>query len=98
MVQALAKSMMDGLKDGRMYYDYAKEAKEHKCNDLATFFIGRAKVRMQMITEDHTKVKELIKKMESEKEKPYEEGKWDCLHTYLMEEKEHLDYLISSFK
>lgn len=98
MMNDMVKSLMDGLKDARMYYDYAKEAKEAGYTDMATYFIMRAKTRMTMMNEDYHKLNELIKKMEVEKGVTFQEGKWDCLHTHIMEEKEQLDYLISSFK
>lgn len=98
MLKKIIDSMMDGLKDGQMFYEYAKEAKEHGATDLATYFIMRAKTRLQMLNEDHAKAVELIKKIEMEKGKTYEEGKWDCLHQHFMKEKEKLDYLVLSFK
>ena len=30
--------------------------------------------------------------------KSYEEGKWDCMHEYFMEEKEELEYAVQNFK
>lgn len=48
--------------------------------------------------EDHQKMEELIKKEEMESGKSYEEGKWDCMHEYFMEEKEELEYAVQNFK
>ena len=97
-IKHLAKSMMDGLKDGEMMLDYAKCAKDVGHSDVANYFFMRAKTRVQMMNEDHQKMEELIKKEEMESGKSYEEGKWDCMHEYFMEEKEELEYAVQNFK
>lgn len=97
-VNHLARSMMDGLKDGKMVLDYAKQAKEDGHTDIANYFFMRAKTRAQMINEDHQKMEELIKKEEMENGKKYEVGKWDCMHEYFMTEKEKFDFAIQNFK
>lgn len=95
----LTKQMsMDGLKDGEMMLDYAKCAKDEGHSDVANYFFMRAKTRVQMMNEDHQKMEELIKKEEMESGKSYEEGKWDCMHEYFMEEKEELEYAVQNFK
>lgn len=53
---------------------------------------------MVMMNEDHQKMEELIKKEEMESGKPYEEGKWDCMHEYFIKEKEGLEYAVQNFK
>lgn len=97
-IKHFAKVIMDHLKDGEMLLDYAKCAKEEGHTDIANHFFMRAKARLQMLNEDHQKAEELIKKEEAEREKKYEEGKWDCLHDYLIEKKEKLEFEIQNFK
>lgn len=97
-VKHLTKSMMDGLKDGEMMLDYAKCAKDEGHSDIANYFFMRTKTRVQMMNEDHQKMEELIKKEEMESGKPYEEGKWDCMHEYFIKEKEGLEYAVQNFK
>lgn len=81
-----------------MMLDYAKCAKDEGHSDVANYFFMRAKTRVQMMNEDHQKMEELIKKEEMESGKSYEEGKWDCMHEYFMEEKEELEYAVQNFK
>lgn len=97
-IKHLAKSIIDNLKDAQMLFDYAKEAKENKNLELANYFFMKTKTRLQMFNEDHQKVMDLIKKEEVENKQPYQEGKWDCLYEYLIEEKEKIDYSIANFK
>lgn len=97
-INHLARAMMDGLKDGGMILDYARQAKEEGHTDVANYFFMRAKTRMQMINEDHQKLEELMKKEEMESGKKFEAGKWDCMHEYFITEKEKLDYSIQTFK
>lgn len=73
-------------------------AKDEGHSDIANYFFMRTKTRVQMMNEDHQKMEELIKKEEMESGKPYEEGKWDCMHEYFMEEKEELEYAVQNFK
>lgn len=94
----MTKMMMDELKDAQMIIDYAKCAKDEGHPEIANYFFMRAKTRAQMMNEDHQRLEELIKKEEAESGKPYEEGKWDCMHDYFMKEKEELDYCIQNFK
>lgn len=75
-----------------------KCAKDEGHSDVANYFFMRAKTRVQMMNEDHQKMEELIKKEEMESGKSYEEGKWDCMHEYFMEEKEELEYAVQNFK
>ena len=67
-------------------------------SDIANYFFMRTKTRVQMMNEDHQKMEELIKKEEMESGKPYEEGKWDCMHEYFIKEKEGLEYAVQNFK
>lgn len=97
-IKHLAKVILDHLKDAQMLMNYAEEAKEHENPDLATYFCTKAKTRIQMLNEDHQKAVELIKKEETENKDPYQEGKWDCMHEFLIEEKKKLDYKIQTFK
>lgn len=92
------KEYQKWLKDGEMMLDYAKCAKDEGHSDVANYFFMRAKTRVQMMNEDHQKMEELIKKEEMESGKSYEEGKWDCMHEYFMEEKEELEYAVQNFK
>ena len=97
-IKHLSKSIIDNLKDAKMLFEYAREAKENQNTEIANYFFMKAKTRIQMLNEDHQKAVDLIKKEELESKQTYPEGKWDCLHEYLMKEKEGLDYSIQNFK
>lgn len=81
-----------------MLFDYAKEAKLNNNSELANYFISKVKIRLQMLNEDHQRVKDLIKKEETENKQMSEEGKWDCLHEHLINQKTELDFLVQNFK
>ena len=97
LIKNLSKSIMDNLKDAQMAYDWAKEAKAADCPELATFFISRAKVRLQMLSEDHGKVVDLIKKLEANGE-TIPPGRYAAFHDCLIEQKDELEYCLNHFK
>ena len=97
LVKALSKSIIDNLKDAQMAYDWAKEAKDCGMPELATYFISRIKVRLQMLNEDHAKAVELIKKLEASG-KSMPPGRYAVFHEYLIEQKDQLEYCVNHFK
>ena len=46
LMHGIAKTMMDGVRDANMQYDYAVEAKEHGDTELAMAHIEEAKHRL----------------------------------------------------
>lgn len=96
LIKGLVSSMIDGVKDGQMFYDYAKMAKEHEKSDLATYFLMRAKTRLQMVNEDNNKLEDCLRKMEMEGSK--DTSSIDPYKDYFVEQKEKLEYCIQNFK
>lgn len=97
LIRDLSKSITDNLKDAQMAYDWAKEAKSAGMTDMATYFISRAKTRLQMLNEDHGKVVEVIKKLEAQGT-PMPPGRYVAFHDYLIEQRDQLEFCITHFK
>ena len=93
----LIKTMMDELKDAKMMYDYACDAKKDCRDDLAMFYIQRAEQRLKMLEEDHALAQKEVMKLEKEGQYA-KEGKWDCLHEFYIEEKQELIAKVRAFQ
>ena len=95
-MKQIASVISDDLKDAQMLYDYAVKAKNSGDDSFAIFLISRAKNRLKMFDEAHQKAVETIKAEEKENGHVYAEGKWDCLHNYMIEQKKDLEYKITT--
>ena len=60
LMHGIAKTMMDGVRDANMQYDYAVEAKEHGDTELAMAHIEEAKHRLSGAKVWHERRKKLM--------------------------------------
>lgn len=62
--------MNDDISDAKMIFHYAKECKEAGNVDMASFFLNRAKSRIDMVEQSKNKIDTMMMSMQIE-ENPY---------------------------
>ena len=77
MMKRLIIMLKDDYNDAEMAYDYAKEEKEAENMDMASWYLTRARTRLDMFQKDDEKIQNMMREHESktrsyDTEKQYE--------------------------
>lgn len=110
MMKRLIIMLKDDYNDAEMAYEYAKEEKEAENMDMASWYLTRARTRLDMFQKDDEKIQNMMReheskiksynmeKTENEEEKHSMADLWKCFYEDLIEEAHELSQKISKFK
>lgn len=111
-LERMIDMLKDDYNDAEMAYEYAKEEKEAENMEMASWYLTRARTRLDMFQKDDEKIQNIMREHESktrsydtEKHHEHEEHKhhsmaelWKCFYEDLIEEAHELSQKVSKFK
>lgn len=100
MTKRLISVMKDDLKDSEMLFGYAKDEREAGNNEMASWYLTKARNRLDMFQKVDEKIQDHMRKKSygEDGEKEEKDMGYKCFYDHLVEEASELSQKVSKFK